>query len=593
MQHPFPIICPELPRRSANQELVCNRSLETTLKQIASDLTSAASGELLVALLTVLSKTFPNRFLFVLEVSADDASPSRLTLASQGELWDCATFKLEQSACAAVLAHGFQAVQQGARALFPNDILLTGLAVESFLGCPIEAYGTRGVFGMLGGEALTAHALEESVMRIYTPHVAAALACRHVREQARNEGEEERLKRENLEALGNAASGIAHDFNNLLTAVLGNLSLALRSRGLGAQLVEQLGAAKSAGLRAHELAQQLHSFARASTPVKTRSDLGGLVRETIGFSLFEGGGHGEVVVPAELWMAEIDCGQIGQALHNLSVYAQKTVGATAGVKVNCLNLALQDEPGIAAGDYVVIRFQKPVAVVHEDPAAAPFLFPLQNMASDLGVTAARCIIHGHGGRMKTGPDRETIFEVFLPAVPEKAFLPFPATVPEDASRPAASRVLVIDDEKVLCELLANALQPLGCEVSETQDGREAIALYQQALQTGRPFDLVITDLLMPASISGLELLSALQAIDPQACVIVSSGHTTDPVLTYYREHGFRGALSKPYDLNALESVVMAVISSVRGVRPLSGVPAPALPTASGWTAFPKAHALLA
>ncbi|MDB6175836.1 MAG: domain S-box [Chthoniobacteraceae bacterium] len=594
MQSPFPTHYTERPLSA--EDSVASEPLEAILKRIACDLMAENEGEPPDLLLLVLSKIFVSHFVFLLEL-ATPGSPHphshRLTLAARGEIWSSATFELNQSACARSLETGFLNCPHGARLQFPEDSLLTALEIESLLACPVSAHGGQplGVFGLLGrSESRTSQATAESVLQIYSSHMAAGIDCRRARqslaaEKARSGTAEARLKRNNLESLGNAASEIAHDFNNLLTAVLGNLSLALRSRGLSAQLCEQLTAAKSAGLRAHELAQQLHFFAAAAAPVKTRAAVGELVRDT--FSSLEGVA-GSVVVPAELWIAEIDRAQIGQALHNVSLYARKCIPAGTPMEVACTNLTIEhDDPRLAldAGHYVVISFKKQGDFPDDDSSESGIA--LQNQGSDLSIVAARSIIHGHGGLIRSNarPGTGIVFEIFLPAVPEKALVPFPATVLDKSIE--GSRILVVDDEEALCELLADALEPLGCEVCNTQDGNEALSLYGQAMREGRPFNLVITDLLMPFGIDGLELVRGLQTLDPQVRVIVSSGHSTDPVVVYYREHGFCGVLSKPYDLAELERVVKAAM------LPTDTEAAPAAPTTSDWTVFPKAHALLA
>lgn len=117
------------------------------------------------------------------------------------------------------------------------------------------------------------------------------------------------------------------------------------------------------------------------------------------------------------------------------------------------------------------------------------------------------------------------------------------------------RVLIMDDETIIRQLVAEMLKMCGCHCNEAAEGSEAVELFRAAIAEGRPFDLVIMDLAIPGGIGGEEAVKQLLAINPTARVIVSSGSANDPVLENYHRYGFSGALRKPFRLTELQRLI--------------------------------------
>jgi two-component system cell cycle sensor histidine kinase/response regulator CckA len=117
------------------------------------------------------------------------------------------------------------------------------------------------------------------------------------------------------------------------------------------------------------------------------------------------------------------------------------------------------------------------------------------------------------------------------------------------------RILVMDDEEMVRRAIARLLESLGYHVGLAGDGIEAIELYHQARQQGRPFDLVIVDLAVPDGMGGQETMDRLRRDDPGVRAIVASGHARDPVMADYRAHGFRAAIRKPFDIDDLDRAI--------------------------------------
>ncbi|HOO37199.1 MAG TPA: response regulator [Deltaproteobacteria bacterium] len=121
------------------------------------------------------------------------------------------------------------------------------------------------------------------------------------------------------------------------------------------------------------------------------------------------------------------------------------------------------------------------------------------------------------------------------------------------------RILVMDDEEIIQEVLSNMLDFLGYEVEIANDGVQAIEKYKQAAQSGKSFDVVIMDLTIPNGLGGKEAIQDLLALDSEVTAIVSSGYSNDPVVMNYTEYGFKGAISKPFKIEELKKVLQELV----------------------------------
>jgi len=115
----------------------------------------------------------------------------------------------------------------------------------------------------------------------------------------------------------------------------------------------------------------------------------------------------------------------------------------------------------------------------------------------------------------------------------------------------SNRVLVMDDEPVIREILHSMLGLLGYEVSLAADGAEALRMHAEAKERGRPFGAILMDLSVVEGMGGKEAIARLRAGDQDTPVVVSSGYSNDPVIENYRQYGFNGMVTKPYQFENL------------------------------------------
>jgi PAS domain S-box-containing protein len=377
--------------------------------------------------------------------------------------------------------------------------------------------------------------------------------------------ESERRKAEKLESLGVAAGGIAHDFNNLLTAIIGNLSLSLISLSPDDDMYERLAAAKKASLRAQELAQQLLTFAKGGAPIKKTASIGQLIQDTVTFSVRGSSIRSNFEMPEDLWPVEIDSGQISQVVNNLAINAEQAMPSGGTMRVTCENFFLAEESAslspLRVGKYVKITIHDEGIGIPEEYLKKIFdpYFTTKPKGSGLGLATSYSIVKNHDGLItvesKVGVG--SIFSIYLPATDKQ--VAFERARSEPAK--GRGRILALDDEEAICELVKAALTPLGYDVTTVQDGAAAISAYKEAMTEDRKYDAVISDLTIPGGMGGAECIKRLVEMDPSVKAIVSSGYAMDPVMSRYREYGFCACIAKPYEVSDLGHIVHDVLES--------------------------------
>ena len=145
------------------------------------------------------------------------------------------------------------------------------------------------------------------------------------------------------------------------------------------------------------------------------------------------------------------------------------------------------------------------------------------------------------------------------------FIYLPASSPQDqrkmgkVSFAKGRRILIMDDEKGVCNILEKMLKSMSYEVEVTTNGTEAVEIYKQAQESGRRFDAVILDLTIPGGIGGKETVRKLLEINPKIKAIVSSGYSNDPIISDFKNYGFSGVIAKPFCMNDLKDVLWRVI----------------------------------
>jgi len=391
--------------------------------------------------------------------------------------------------------------------------------------------------------------------------IGLVLVFRDITDKQKSEAE--RFKATKLESVGILAGGIAHDFNNLLSAILGNISIAQMQLDPDSDTLSVLAKAEKASLRARDLTQQLLTFSKGGSPVKKTSSITELIKDSTEFALRGSNVRCEYSLPDDLWLIEMDGGQIGQVFHNLTINADQAMPQGGILKVKAENIVVTSKEMLPVrnGKYVKISVEDcgmGIAEEHISKIFDPY-FTTKKKGSGLGLAGAYSIIRKHDGLLTATSEVGigTCFHVFLPAS-EKEFVI--EKKPDAGMVMGSGKILIMDDEEIVREVTEHMLKSLGYTVGLAHDGKEAIKLYKEAMASNQPFDAVIMDLTIPGGMGGRETIRMLLEVDPDVRAIVSSGYANDPIMSNFEEYGFLGVIPKPFKVQELSVLLVNVIS---------------------------------
>ncbi|MEA3398767.1 MAG: PAS domain S-box protein [Patescibacteria group bacterium] len=378
----------------------------------------------------------------------------------------------------------------------------------------------------------------------------------------RKQAEESFLRLERLESLGILAGGIAHDFNNLLAGIMGNTSIALLNNNPKKQ-EELLQKVIKASEKATSLTQQLLTFAKGGIPSTKIASIAKVIKESVNLALGQSSQTKcKLTLPDDLWLSEMDVGQIDQVFQNLIINAKQAMPEGGIVQIRAENVEITSDNSyhLAPGGFVHILVKDNGIGVPEkylqkifDPYFSTKDNKKEKGGSGLGLAVSHSVIQKHGGYIYANSKRGkgTTFHIYLPAdrdaVLEKESV-------EESSKAAKSlKILVMDDNTMVLDLMEAILENLGHQFVLSKHGAEAVEKYQEAFGSEEKFDLAILDLTIPGGMGGVETLEELKKIDPNVKVIISSGYS-DQV-----PNGFAGVLSKPYKIKDLVKVLEEVM----------------------------------
>jgi len=380
---------------------------------------------------------------------------------------------------------------------------------------------------------------------------------------SRKKTDDDLVKTQKLESLGIIAGGIAHEINNTLTVIIGNIDLVKMKLPEIDPSVRRLEEAENASLHARDLARQLLTFSKGSSPVKKIISLEPLIKHYSSFALRGRNVSVEFDIAGELWPAEVDEGQIGQVFNNLVINACQAMPNGGKIRIAAENTLVEASEGLPLkyGAYVKLTIEDQgmgIPPENLDKIFDPY-YTTKNKASGLGLAVSKTIIRNHGGYITatSAVGSGTTIIIYLPH--SRKGLTEQKASGEDAIA-GKGRILVMDDEEMVRSVAGAILRQLGYQVEFAGDGAEAVRLYKMALDASEPFDAVIMDLTVPGGMGGREALRELLAIDPQTRAIVSSGYSDDPIMSGYKDYGFTDVIPKPYSSAALSRVLHKVLT---------------------------------
>jgi PAS domain S-box-containing protein len=381
----------------------------------------------------------------------------------------------------------------------------------------------------------------------------------------RDEAEAALQRAQKLEAVGQLTGGVAHDFNNLLTVVIGALDLMQRHPGDEARRERMIEAALGAARRGERLTQQLLAFSRrqALKPEPVQVDVmlkesEPLLRRAVGEAV------ALVVAPsAPGAVVNVDSSQFEAAVMNLVVNARDATPAGGMIRVETLPVRLGDRQveALEAGDYLCVAVHDTGAGMDEATIARAFepffTTKAQGRGTGLGLSQVYGFARQSGGTatVDSKPGKGASVCLYLPRIDGDSSAATPDAGQASPEPGPRLRVLLVEDDAQVAELVEAMLRDLGHDVRRAEHADAALAL----LHASEPFDLMLTDLIMPGDKSGVDLAREAVALRPDLPVMLSSGYTGE-VLSAAEDTPWP-LLRKPYGPQQLSQAIADLLGS--------------------------------
>ena len=374
-----------------------------------------------------------------------------------------------------------------------------------------------------------------------------------------------------LESLGVLAGGIAHDFNNLLAVILGRAELATAQVPEGSAARAHLSIVQETALEARMLTKQLLGYSGKGTFMVQVVDVNDLLESMV--QLLRASVSRAITLsfelPTEPQVIEADLTQVRQVVLNLVTNAAEAIGDRVGTVTlrtrtvdvdHAFLLQHRAQPLVPEGRYVAIEVQDTGSGMDERVRSKLFdpFFTTKFAGRGLGLAAVLGIVTGHRGSIAVSskPSAGSLFSALFPAAEGVPQSLAPAARAHATGEPRPATVLVVDDEKAVRATMSAALESLGHQVLVAASGREACDMYR--LHKSR-ISLIVLDLTMP-DMNGEQTLRALQAIDQDVCVLITTGYAEDEVRERFRPGELAGFLSKPFVRDELCRAVALALS---------------------------------
>ncbi len=371
-----------------------------------------------------------------------------------------------------------------------------------------------------------------------------------------------------LETLGMLAGGVAHDFNNILAGVLGHVTYLKTILPAKGSHIESLNAIEEGGKKASIMTQQILNFSRLETAEKPlKLSLSDLATRTC--VLLKG-----AISPVYSLKCEAEPGMyvlgveggLAQVIVNLVINARDALSTQDGkITVKVFRENNRDTILHAIGKGEVLPKSYVCLQVHDNGAGMPpeiisrifepYFSTKKDKGTGLGLATVDAIVKALGGAVSVS-SREghgTIVSVYFPEASEGLSAEALGKMQAKSltMRGGKERILIVDDEFPVRNVLCVSLEHLGYTVKVAASGTEALERFEQAEE---PFDLVILDMLMP-QLSGEKVFLRLRELDPNIRVLIISGYTSEEPVRRILEAGKSAFMQKPFTIEELSKKV--------------------------------------
>ena len=365
------------------------------------------------------------------------------------------------------------------------------------------------------------------------------------------------MQSEKMALMGQVVAGIAHELNNPLTIVIGNIQL-MMMREMNEKNLQSLTRIRDGADRASKIVKNLLTFARQEKPERRLTDVNTVLKKALELRAYELKVRNIEVstdLSPDVTETMADPHQLQQVFLNLIVNAEHAMIESHGKGLLRMSTRLDngriliffsdDGPGIPQEN--MRRIFEPF-----------FTTKPVGKGTGLGLSICQGIVVEHGGRM----DVESMAgrgATFIVELPVQKWIPRVEAAPA-AARPASisrKRILVVEDEPQIRQLLEDVLGGVGHDVETAPDGRIALDLLDR-----EKYDLIISDVKMP-EISGPDFYAALKrkGAGLEHRLIFITGDLMNPETLQFVESTGRAWLGKPFDIDAITRTISDCLNS--------------------------------
>jgi PAS domain S-box-containing protein len=390
------------------------------------------------------------------------------------------------------------------------------------------------------------------------------VAGRHVTaereaQEALRQAEADAAHRQKMEALGQLTGGVAHDFNNLLMVVSGFVPRVKEAVAHDDKASEAAQAIEIAAQRGAALTRQLLSFSRRQPVNPVVVDIGARIEALRPLFTSTVGPFVDLQLKTgpDLWPARIDVNEFELALLNLVLNARDAAAQKGSITIVAQNHRLEpkDTPDKLQGDFVAVAVSDTGHGIAPDilpKVFDPFFTTKQMKGTGLGLSQVHGFTRQSGGStvIQSTPGQGTTAVLYLP----RSTAPPEQPVPARQQKSAGGIALLVEDNAAVAAATADMLTRLGYVVHTASDARRALELLDRHI-----FDLVLSDIVMPGPMNGIELARAIRTAKPNVPILLVSGYAGSasgarPEFTVLR---------KPYRFDELRQTIARVSAASR------------------------------
>ncbi len=325
-----------------------------------------------------------------------------------------------------------------------------------------------------------------------------------------------------MEAIGHLTGGVAHDFNNLLSVMMGSAELA--KRRTPSNVPSLMDNILRAGERGVALTRQLLAFSRRQPTDLQVLDLRvelPRIAGMLGASL-RGNIALQATVAPDVWPIEADPNELEIAMLNVAVNARDAMPDGGGFIIEVANTGLQRPNGLQSDHVAIVLRDTGIGIPPEliDKVFDPFFTTKEPGAgTGLGLSQVYGFVKQSGGSVSIDscPGVGTTITLFLPR--SRKLAPGVRLPPSEEKLAAGRRVLLVEDNAEVAAVIGQMLSVMGFEVALAERAQAALDLL-----VTKPFDLLLTDVVMPDGMNGLELARAARGRLPRLPIILTSGY---------------------------------------------------------------------